>query len=118
GAIYSMVAQKLDIPIYGVNLPQHFILAYTDNYHTNTKENEVLFYINAFNRGQIFGRHDVLTFLRQLSLPANPDFFKPCTTLEIVQRVARNLIGSYQKAGATTKAEEVSTLLELLESEI
>jgi len=24
--IYSIVAQKLDIPIYGVNLPQHFIL--------------------------------------------------------------------------------------------
>ncbi len=25
--IYSIIAQKLDIPIYGVNLPQHFILA-------------------------------------------------------------------------------------------
>src|SRR3546814_522681 len=29
--IYSLVAQKLDIPIYGVNLPQHFILAYVDD---------------------------------------------------------------------------------------
>ena len=28
--IYSVIAQKLDIPVYGVNLPQHFILAYMD----------------------------------------------------------------------------------------
>ena len=27
--IYSIIAQKLDIPVYGVNLPQHFILAYS-----------------------------------------------------------------------------------------
>src|SRR5690606_35966579 len=26
--IYSIVAQKLGLPIYGVNLPKHFILAY------------------------------------------------------------------------------------------
>ena len=31
--IYSIIAQKLDIPVYGVNLPQHFILAYVDETH-------------------------------------------------------------------------------------
>ncbi len=50
--IYSVVAQKLDIPIYGVNLPQHFILAYRDEQqqlkNEARKEEEILFYINAF----------------------------------------------------------------------
>ncbi|KAF5277932.1 hypothetical protein FQR65_LT15898 [Abscondita terminalis] len=26
--IYCVIAQRLDIPIYGVNLPKHFVLAY------------------------------------------------------------------------------------------
>src|SRR5690606_22333738 len=34
--IYSIIAQKLDIPIYGVNLPQHFILAYVDEEQKDT----------------------------------------------------------------------------------
>jgi regulator of sirC expression with transglutaminase-like and TPR domain len=28
--IYILMARQLDIPIYGVNLPEHFILAYQD----------------------------------------------------------------------------------------
>src|SRR5690606_21714380 len=92
GSVYSLIAQKLDIPIFGVNLPQHFVLAYTDNYLTNSEENEVLFYINAFNRGQILGRHDVISFLKQVAMPVRPEFFKPCSNLDIVKRVLRNLV--------------------------
>ena len=28
GIIYSLIAQRLNIPVYGVNLPQHFVLGY------------------------------------------------------------------------------------------
>src|SRR5476649_813224 len=52
--IYSIIAQKLDIPVYGVNLPQHFILAYMDESRQSEFEGGVLFYINAFNKGFIF----------------------------------------------------------------
>src|SRR5690606_4799269 len=45
--IYSVIAQKLDIPIYGVNLPQHFVLAYVDEFEQKRKETEILFYINV-----------------------------------------------------------------------
>lgn len=112
--IYSIVAQKLDMPIYGVNLPQHFILAYTDNYQTNNKEDEVLFYINAFNRGQIFGRHDVLSFLNQLKLPNYPQFFQPCDNISIIERVLRNLYNYYTNNSITQKAEELEKMLTLI----
>ena len=118
GSIYSLIAQKLDIPIYGVNLPQHFVLAYTDNYLSNTEESEVLFYINAFNRGQILGRHDVLSFLKQVSVPVRPEFFKPCSNLDIVKRVLRNLVDAYGKSGAEERQQEAQQLIELLEKEI
>ena len=108
--IYSIIAQKLDIPVYGVNLPQHFVLAYVDE-NPDEHENKVLFYINAFNRGFIFGRRDVDSFLKQLSLKPDRHFYEPCSNEDIVKRIIRNLISSYEKLGSTEKVEELQQLL-------
>lgn len=111
--IYSTLAQKLDIPVYGVNLPQHFILGYIDE--SKREEHEfVLFYINAFNKGAIFGKHDVDQFLRQLNLDPQPGFYAPCSNVEIIRRVIRNLISAYENAGSTEKVEELKQLQEIL----
>jgi regulator of sirC expression with transglutaminase-like and TPR domain len=112
--IYSIIAQKLDIPIYGVNLPQHFILAYTDVLDSNIDENGVLFYINVFNKGYIFGKKDIDQFLRQLKINPDAIFYQPCSNTDILKRVLRNLISSYEKAGAVDKAEELIDLLKVL----
>jgi regulator of sirC expression with transglutaminase-like and TPR domain len=111
--IYSIIAQKLDIPIYGVNLPQHFVLAYVDESPESSTENTVLFYINAFNRGFIFARRDVDSFLKQLSLKPDKHYYEPCSNLDIVKRILRNLISSYEKLGSTEKAQELKELLML-----
>ncbi|KQB99643.1 transglutaminase-like domain-containing protein [Pedobacter sp. Hv1] len=111
--IYATLAQKLDIPVYGVNLPQHFILGYIDE-NNNEKEYGVLFYINAFNKGAIFGKHDVDQFLRQLNLEPQPGFYSPCSNTEIIRRVIRNLISAYENLGATDKVEELKELQDIL----
>lgn len=111
-SIYSILAQKLDMPVMGVNLPRHFILAYLDQEASHDKE--VLFYINAFNRGQIFGKHDVFAFLKQLNLPNDKQFFEPCNNLAIITRVLRNLISSYSQYGASDKVMEIQRLLDIL----
>lgn len=118
--IYSIIAQKLDIPIYGVNLPQHFILAYVEEIQADSitvsgeeYQDRILFYINAFNKGFIFGRKDVDAFLVQLSLKPKEHFYEPCTNVDIVQRVLRNLISSYEKLSALEKVTELEELLRL-----
>ncbi len=111
--IYATLAQKLDIPVYGVNLPQHFILGYIDESNTE-KENGVLFYINAFNKGAIFGKHDVDQFLRQLNLEPQPGFYAPCSNTEIIRRIIRNLISAYDNLGAVDKVEELKELQTIL----
>ncbi|HWK56629.1 MAG TPA: transglutaminase-like domain-containing protein [Parapedobacter sp.] len=113
--IYSIVAQKLDIPIYGVNLPKHFILAYTEDHTPVENKDGILFYINAFNRGQIFGRHDVVAFLKQLNLAPNDDFVLPCSNVDIITRVLRNLTTSYSQAGNAAKTDEINRMLDLLD---
>jgi len=112
--IYSTLAQKLDIPVYGVNLPQHFILGYIDESKIEEHEFGVLFYINAFNKGAIFGKHDVDQFLRQLNLQPLPGFYAPCSNVEIIRRIIRNLISSYENLGASEKVEELKALQEIL----
>jgi len=112
--IYATLAQKLDIPVYGVNLPQHFILGYIDDSHEEKKEYGVLFYINAFNKGAIFGKHDVDQFLRQLNLEPQPGFYSPCSNTEIIRRIIRNLISAYENLGSTEKVDELKELQEIL----
>lgn len=112
--IYSTLAQKLDIPVYGVNLPQHFILGYIDESKREEQEFGVLFYINAFNKGAIFGKHDVDQFLRQLNLDPLPGFYAPCSNVEIIRRVIRNLISAYENLGSKEKVNELKELQDIL----
>jgi regulator of sirC expression with transglutaminase-like and TPR domain len=113
--IYSIIAQKLDIPIYGVNLPQHFILAYLDDSLQSEFEGGILFYINAFNKGFIFGRRDVDMFLKQLNLKFDKQFYEPCSNTDIIKRVLRNLISAYEHLGSAEKVDELNKLLEIIE---
>lgn len=102
--IYMLVAQKLKLPIFGVNLPNLFILTYKDGRNTQ-------FYINAFNRGLIFSRQDIENYINELHLPPQDSFFEPCSNLDIIRRVLRNLVMSFDKIGEHAKAEEVKELL-------
>jgi len=111
--IYLIIAHKLDIPIYGVNLPQHFILAYMDTDKQHTMEDRIQFYINSFNKGFIFGRDEVDSFLKQLNIKPEKHFYEPCTNQDIIKRVIRNLISAYQNLAAVDKTAELNELLEL-----
>ncbi len=101
--IYMLVAQKLKLPVSGVNLPNLFILTYKDNNHQ--------FYINTFNRGLIFSKQDIENYINELHLVPQTSFFEPCSNLEIIRRALRNLIMSFEKMGEHAKAEEVKVLL-------
>jgi regulator of sirC expression with transglutaminase-like and TPR domain len=115
--LYTILAQSLDIPIYGVNLPEHFILCYTNADHDVLPEmiddsnSNVLFYINPFSKGAVFGRKEIDAFLRQLKLEPLASFYEPCSNLEIIKRLLRNLISSYEKLGYPDKSEELKRLL-------
>ncbi len=101
--IYMLVAQKLKLPVSGVNLPNLFILTYKDDNHQ--------FYINAFNRGLIFSKQDIENYIHELHLVPQTSFFEACSNIEIIRRALRNLIMSFEKMGEHAKAEEVKLLL-------
>lgn len=108
-AVYMMLAQKMDLPIYGVNLPNLFILTY--------KVGEESFYINVFNRGLIFTREDIDNYLENLQLEKQDIFYEPCSNLDVVLRALRNLIVSFEKLGDYHKADEIKLILQKMDDQ-
>jgi regulator of sirC expression with transglutaminase-like and TPR domain len=104
--LYYEVARRLNLPIYGVNLPNLFILTYKD-------ENSQ-FYINAFNKGLVFTKEDIDNYIAQLNLAKNDMFYNPCENIDIVTRALRNLVVSFEKLGDTERVNEINTLLSVL----
>ena len=102
-AIYLLIARKLGMPVYGVNLPNLFVLTY--------KSDKTQFYINVFNRGIIFSKTDIDHYIAQLNIKPKDIFYQPCTNLEIVQRLLRNLILSYEKTGEQERSKEIEKIL-------
>jgi len=109
GVIYMLIANKLDMPVYGVNLPNFFILTYFDS------EKDLQFYVNAFNRGLIFTKQDIDHYLGQVNINPHPKYYKACDHIDIIARVLRNLIVSFEKLDDHSKADEIKQLLVLFE---
>jgi regulator of sirC expression with transglutaminase-like and TPR domain len=114
--LYSIIAQSLDIPIYGVNLPEHFILAYATEktdlpVPISSKDDKVMFYINPFSKGTVFGKHEVDSFLRQLKVKPVPAFYEPCSNIDMIRRLVNNLSYAYEKLGYPDKVKDIRKLL-------
>lgn len=120
--VYSIIAQRLGLPIYGVNLPKNFILAYKDEFiggETFDKiTDNILFYINPYNRGAVLGRKEIDSFLKEQDLEAKRSYYLPCSNPEIIVRMLHNLINAYNKSGYREKAEQFEEVLRILISEI
>ncbi|HSF52146.1 MAG TPA: transglutaminase-like domain-containing protein [Algoriphagus sp.] len=108
-SIYLLVAKKLGLPIYGVNLPNLFVLTY--------KSADITFYINAFNKGLIFSRQDIFNYLEHLKIEPKENFFEPCAHLDIILRSLRNLGNAFEKLGEANKVEEVREMIAILENQ-
>ena len=106
-SVYLLVAKKLGLPVYGVNLPNLFVLTY--------QSGKFKFYINAFNKGLIFTKQDINNYLDHLKLNPKPEYYEPCENIEIIRRVIRNLIYSFEKIGDLDKSKEVNQLLKIVD---
>ncbi len=122
--LYIVLAESLGVPIYGVNLPNHFILAYVDEYNImrfleqgqspESEQADILFYINAFSKGSIVHRSEISSYLEQLQLDKQSEFYNPCTNRTIIGRLINNLIFSYERLGYPEKVEELKKLKDVV----
>jgi len=115
--IYMEVARSAGIPVYGINLPEHFVLGYKDESSvlpvSSADDNtRMLFYKNPFSKGDIFGKKEIQTFLKQLKVNSDRSYFEACSNRDMMQRLIRNLMNSYQKLGYVDKVKELEMLMQ------
>ncbi len=104
--LYMLIAQKLKMPVYGVNLPNLFILTY--------KQDNVQFYINVFNKGLVFMKADIDHFVGQLNLKPIDSFYEPCTNIDITKRMMRNLALAFERTSDTYKIKDIEKMVKTL----
>lgn len=117
--IYIILAEQLDIPIAGVNLPEHFILAYKDDLGLLPPEGKdqhhgVFFYINPFSNGTVFGIKEIDAFLKQLNLDKKSSYYEPCNNVSMVIRMLNNLYHSYLAINKPEKAADIQKIMKML----
>ncbi len=119
-AIYSIIAQSVNIPIYGVSMPRNYMLVYVEKLYSQPlnkiQSSDILFFINPFNRGEIHSLNDIKNYLRRIKVEPKEDFYLPCSNIVTIRRSLNNLINIYTKQGETKKAEGFRSLLGVLNS--
>ena len=111
--LYLELAERLKLPIYGVNLPEHFIVSYLVlplQYLDTVDQESILFYIDPFNKGYLFQYEDIADYLAKLKIEMQDKFYLPCDKLTVVNRLINNLIYGYSKNGQLGKVEELKIL--------
>ncbi len=118
-ALYSIIAQSVNIPVYGINFPRHFMTVYADKLLVGSlneiKENDILFFISPYNKGEIFSLSEIKNFLLKMNLKPLPDYYLPCNNDVYIRRSLRNLIQSYNNMERGDIAENYEFLLSALE---
>lgn len=112
GILYLSVCQSLKIPVAGVNLAKHFVLAYMDE----NNGNEVMFYLNPFNQGTVFTKNEIDLFIDQLKVERKKEYYTSCDNLTIMNRLIDDMILSYEKLGYKDKIEELKKLKEAIQN--
>lgn len=112
GILYIIIVRSLKLPVFGVDLPNHFVLAFMDQAGgtDDPGDSEALFYINPFNRGTLFTHNEIEAYLRQMKITQNQSYFKPCDNITIMKRVFNELIVLYAEQGNKEKVEELKML--------
>lgn len=84
--VYIEVGARLDLPVWGIGIPRHFIVGYGSTTSP--------IFVDAFNRGKILSEADCLE-LSHISVTQLPHFrerfLKPVSTRSIVFRMLANL---------------------------
>lgn len=105
--IYLLIAGRLGIPVFGINLPGHFILKY--------KKGKEEYFIDPFNQGIVISMQEASEFIINLGMTneefKNIPYMKPVGDKEILLRVMRNLSEVFKREKETGKSEQIENLM-------
>ena len=109
GIVYLLVGRRLNLPVYGVGAPAHFLVKFV----LEGKE----FYVDVFNGGRIMSRKDAEDSISDMGFAFESRFLKTSSDLEMLARTCRNMARAFSAIDEQPKANvlmELSIELERL----
>lgn len=116
GIVYLVLAQQLELPVYGVNLYRHFILAYQKNYVFDFDSDnaiDTIFYMNPINKGVPFQRREIKDYLKSMNVEEKLSFYNPATPQEIIKELLFYMQFFFTAKHQGEKASEIAELKDL-----
>jgi regulator of sirC expression with transglutaminase-like and TPR domain len=104
--VYMEVARRLNMPVFGVGLPGHFIVVYEDATSR--------YWVDPFHQGRILSFADCCDLALQtagVDVRLNPSVLAPVSIRQILTRMLTNLKTIYVRGQALDKARQVLDLL-------
>ena len=96
-ALFLCLAEKLRLPLYGVGLPGHFLVQWSDAQHE--------IYIDPFNQGQTLTREEIAANLAKGGMVLHQEHLQKVGARQILARMMRNLIDIYTQEEEMEKAK-------------
>lgn len=104
--IYLLVAKRLNIPLFGVGMPGHFLLKY------EVGEKEI--FLDPFRGAKLLSRTDCRDFIEATGYGFREEYFSTVTNQQILERMIRNLILAYRQKGELDRISSLQSFLEIL----
>lgn len=101
-ALYLFIARRLDLPIYGVGFPGHFMLKF--------QSGDKSYFVDAFNRGRVLSVRDVELFLTLNGYEFEESHTHAVQPREILARMIRNLVLIYHQNEERHKIETLEKI--------
>ena len=119
GILYQVLANELNLPVYGVTLTRHYILAFCkrtllDFSEEENNEREIMFYVNPINKGSIFSRNEIKDYLGKMNVTQEPKYFLPANNLAIVKELLHNLVELYGQQNRENRVAELQALMQMI----
>ena len=102
--IFILLGRRLGLPVFGVNMPAHFLAKYQDDKH------EVFF--DIFNGGNPIMKEQCIQFLVKAGIKPQAKYFQSATGQTILLRMICNLLAVSQTEKKSRFIKELGILME------
>ena len=105
--VAMFIARRLQLPIFGVNMPIHFMLTFV-----GAQEEQL---IDPYDQGAEVSYDQCYFFLKKNNVTPRPEHFKMAADIDILTRCIRNLMHSYERSEDAYRVEDLKNLLAMVE---
>ncbi len=102
--VFLLIAERLDLPMYGANIPLHFLVTYADAHSE--------LFIDLFHGGTPLNRTHVRRFLREARVQITEEHFAETSARTILLRMVRNLLFIARRHDDAARAADFARFLD------